>query len=129
MSDPSFEHRLGRLFAEPPPLAGHAEFTAAVQARLERGWAMRRILIGVAGGVGGLVAAAQVVGANLVERVAVASQGADSRAHNLVADLVARGEATLHLHALPVGGEVLWMVAGLAAVGVALVAARLAEAF
>ena len=129
MSDPSFEHRLARLFAEPPPLTGHAEFTAAVQARLERGWAMRRILIGTAGGVGGLVAAAQVVGANLVERVAVASQGADSRAHNLAADLVARGEATLHLHALPLGGEVVWMVAGLAAVGVALVAARLAEAF
>ena len=129
MSDPSFEHRLARLFAEPPPLAGHAEFTAAVQARLERSWAMRRILIGTAGGVGGLVAAAQVVGANLVERVAVASQGADSRAHNLAADLVARGEATLHLQSLPLGGEVLWMVAGLAAVGVALVAARLAEAF
>ena len=61
MSDPSFEHQLGRLFAEPPSLTGHVEFTAAVQARLERGWAMRRILIGAAGVVGGLVAAGLLV--------------------------------------------------------------------
>ena len=128
MSDPLFEHQLGRLFAEPPPLADQPDFTAAVQARLERGWAMRRVLIGAAGGVGGLVAAAQVVDANLVQRVAVASQGADNRAHNLAADLMARGEATLHLQSLPPGGEVLWMVAGLAAMGVALVAARLMDA-
>ncbi len=128
MADPSFEHQLGRLFAEPPSLPGQAEFTAVVQARLERGWAMRRVLIGAAGVLGGLVAAAQVVGANLVQRVAVASQGADSRAHNLAADLMARGEATLHLQSLPLGGEVLWMVAGLAAMGVALVAARLMDA-
>ena len=127
MSDPSFEHQLGRLFAEPPPLAGHAEFTTAVQARLERGWAMRRVLIGTAGVVGGLVAAGQVVGANLVQRAAVASQGADSRVHDLATDLLSRGEATLHLQSLPLGGEVLWMVAGLAAMGVALVAARLME--
>jgi hypothetical protein len=129
MSDPSFEHQLGRLFAEPPLLTGHAEFTAAVQARLERGWAMRRILIGAAGVIGGLVATAQVVGANLVQRVAVASQGADNRVRDAAVDLVARGEATLHLQSLPIGGEVLWMVAGLAAMGVALVAARLMEAF
>ncbi len=128
MSDPSFEHQLGRLFAEPPALTGHAEFAAAVQGRLERGWAMRRVLIGAAGVVGGLLAAGQVVGANLVQRVAVASQGADSRAHNLAANLVTRGEATLHLQSLPLGGEVLWMVAGLAALGVALVAARVMDA-
>ena len=98
-----------------------------MQARLERGWAMRRVLIGAAGVVGGLVAAGQVVGANLVQRAAVVSQGADSRAHNLAVDLLARGEATLHLQSMPLGGEVLWMVAGLAAMGVALVAARVME--
>ena len=129
MSDPSFERQLGRLFAEPPPLSGQAEFTAAVQARLERGWAMRRLLIGTAGVVGGLVATAQVVGANLVQRVSVASQGADSRAHDLAAELVARGGAMVHVRSLPIGGEALWMVAGLAALGVALVAARLMESF
>ena len=88
---------------------------------------MRRVLIGTAGVGGGLVAAGQVVGANLVQRAAVASQGADSRAHDLAADLLARGEAMLHLQPLPLGGEVIWMVAGLAAMGVALVAARLME--
>ncbi len=129
MADPSFEQQLGRLFAEAPPLTGQAEFTAAVRARLERGWTMRRLLIGAAGLVGGLVAAAQVVGANLVQRAAVVSQGADSRAHNLAAELLVRGEATFHLQSLPLGGEVVWMVAGLAAMGVALVAARLMDVF
>ncbi|WP_174300669.1 hypothetical protein [Caulobacter sp. S45] len=128
MSDPSFEQELGRLFAEPPPLTSHADFTLAVKARLDRGWAMRRVLIGAAGVVGGLVAAGQVVGANLVQRAAMASQGADNRVHDVAADLLARGEATLHLQSLPLGGEVLWMVAGLAAMGVALLAARLMEA-
>ena len=126
MSDPSFDHQLARLFAEPPPLPDAPRFTAAVQARLERGWAMRRVLIGAAGLVGGVVAAVQVVGANLVQRVAVASQTADTRAQDAAADLIARGHTALH--ALPLGGEALWMVAGLAALGVALAAARLMEA-
>ncbi len=128
MSDPFFEHHLGRLFAEPPALADQAAFTASVQARLERNWAMRRVLIGAAGVVGGLVATAQVVGANLVQRVTLASRGADDRAHDVVAELIARGHTALGLHSFPIGGEALWMVAGLAAVGVALVAARLMDA-
>ena len=128
MSDPFFEHHIGRLFAEPQAFADQAAFTASVQARLERNWAMRRILIGTAGVVGGLITTAQVVGANLVQRVGIASRGADGRVHDLAATLIARGQTTLAIHALSISGEALWMVAGLAAVGVALVAARLMDA-
>ena len=129
MADPSFDTQLARLFAEPPPLPDASAFTAAVQTRLERGWALRRVAIGAAGGVGGLVAAGQVVGANLLQRAAVASHSADTRAHDVAAELIGRGQAMLHLAALPFGGEALWMVAGLAALGVALAAARLMESF
>ena len=129
MSDPSFDHQIAALFAEPSAFADQAAFTAAVQSRLERGWALRRALIGLAGGIGGLIAAAQVLGANLVQRAAAASQNADLHAHDLVAELMMYGRSALHIPSLPLGGEALWMVAGLAAVGLALLAARVMEAF
>lgn len=128
MSEPSFEHQLSRLFAEAPALPDPAGFTAVVQARLDRGWRMRRILIGAAGSVGGLLAAFQIAQANLVERAAAASHTADDRAHDLAAQLLVRGASFLHLHGVAASGEVVWMVAGLGAVGLALVAARLVEA-
>ncbi len=127
MSD--IDHQIARLFAEPPVFSDQAAFTMAVQSRLERGWAMRRVLIGAAGGVGGLIAAAQVVGANLVQRAAAVSQSADLRAQDFVAELAARGQSVVHIHAPPLGGEAFWMVAGLAAVGVGFLAARLMEVF
>jgi hypothetical protein len=128
MADPSFEQLVCRMYAEPPPMADQAAFTEAVARRLERGWAMRRVLIGAAGVVGGLVAAAQVVGANLVQRVGAVSERADTRAHDVADLLLARTQALLGVH-LPIGGEALWMVAGLAGVGVALAAARVMETF
>ena len=129
MSDPSLDQQVGRLFADAPAFADQAAFTAAVQSRLERNWVLRRLMIGLAGGIGGLIAAVQVVGADLVQRLASASQSAGLHAHDLITELVMRGRAVLHVHASPVGGEALWMVAGLAAVGLALLAARLIEAF
>ena len=127
MSDPSFEHQLGRLFAEQPTFPDQPAFTAAVQARLERGWTVRRLMIGAAGSVGGLIAAVQIVHADLVHRSGSASHTADDRAHDLAAELIARSQAALHLQTLPFGGEVVWMVAGLGAVGLALVAARVMD--
>ena len=129
MSEPSFEHQLHRMFAEPMPLGDPGGFTATVQARLERGWAMRRLLIGAAGVLGGLIVAAQVVGANLVQRATAVSQSADTRVHDLAAELMTRGETALHAQPLPIGGEALWMVVGLAAVGLGLAFARLMEQF
>lgn len=128
MSDPSFEHQLGRLFAESPPFPDQQAFTGAVRARLERGWRLRRLLIGAAGSAGGLIAAVQILEANLVQRAAAVSHTADNRAHDLFAELTARSVNVLHAHNLPVGGEVVWMVAGLGAVGLALAAARVIDA-
>jgi hypothetical protein len=129
MSDSAFEQRLARLFAEPPALPDQPAFTQAVQARLERGWRMRRVLIGAAGSAGGLIAAVQILQANLVHRAAEVSHTADDRAHDLLAELAMRMAALMHAHNLPIGGEALWMVAGLGAVGLALAAARLLDQF
>ena len=129
MSDPSFERQLGRMFADAPPLSDAAAFTASVQARLERGWTLRRVMIGSAGAVGGLLAATQMLQANLVQRASEASRTADARSHDLAAELTARGLALLHTYAPSASAEVLWMVAGLGAVGLALVGARLMERF
>jgi hypothetical protein len=128
MSDPSFEHQIARLFAEAPHFPDQQAFTGAVQARLERGWRLRRLLIGAAGSAGGLLAAGQILEANLVQRAAAASQTADDRAHDLLAEASARAIDFLHVHNLAFGGEVVWMVAGLGAVGLALAAARLMDA-
>jgi hypothetical protein len=124
MAEPNFEHQVARLFSETSGFPDQRDFTQAVQARLERGWGVRRLLIGAAGASGGLVAAVQVFQANLVERAAAASHDADLR----VNDLAERGIALLHLH-VSFGGEVVWMVAGLGALGLALAAARLADRF
>ncbi len=128
MSDPTFEHHVARLFAEPDAFDDQAAFAAAIQVRLDRGWVVRRVLIGTAGVVGGLVAAAQIVGADLVQRVSVASQSADLQVHSVAAMVLARGQAAVGAHLPPLGGEALWMVAGLAVVGVALAAVRVSDA-
>jgi hypothetical protein len=128
MADPSFEQLVCRLYAEPPATADASAFAAKVSRRLERGWALRRVLIGAAGVVGGLIAAAQVVGANVVQRVSAASETADNRAHDVADIILARSHLLFGGH-LPIGGEALWMVGGLAAVGVALAAARVMETF
>lgn len=65
MAQVEFEHTLLDLFAEAPAMQGGTAFLAAVEARLERGWMMRRWLIGGLGAVGGLVAASQWATASL----------------------------------------------------------------
>jgi hypothetical protein len=130
MAEPSFETQLQRLFAEAPAYPDAALFTARVQQRLDRGWALRRGMIGVAGVAGGLIAAGQFVSSHLVARASVASQDASIQVQDQV-NAVERwldGHAPA-LHGLPMGADGLWLVAGLAAMGLALLAARVMERF
>jgi hypothetical protein len=59
MADADFEQDLMAMFAEPPPLGGGEAFTLLVRSRLERGWTMRRWMIGGLGAAGGVLAASQ----------------------------------------------------------------------
>ena len=61
-SDPEFDARLGREFAEAPAFGDADGFARRIEDRLGRSWALRRLLIGLAGIAGGLVAAGQMLG-------------------------------------------------------------------
>ena len=69
MADANFEFRLERLFADAPAAPDADLFAAIVMSRLDRGWTTRRAFIGVMGLVGGLIGAAQIVGAGASARL------------------------------------------------------------
>ena len=125
MADPEFENRLGKWFAEVPAFADADVFARRIEARLDRSWAVRRVLIGAAGLGGGLVAGGQMLGANVFQRVAAVSDAS--------MQAVSQGARTVGqlrmLSMLPVGGEVIWMGAGLAVLAVVLMATRSLEDF
>jgi len=126
VSDPSFDARLQRLFADHPHYPDAPLFAAEVEGRLSRGWALRRMLIGAAGVVGGLIAVAQIAGAGLVGRLGAAGRLARDTAstlHATAAELPGPIGGVGQL-ALPFGGEVLWLVAGLAVLAGAFLASR-----
>jgi hypothetical protein len=76
MVEASFERRLERLFADSPELPDCHAFAAGVEAKLGRGWAARRWLIGAAGVVGGVIGASQLMASNLFQRVDSAEESA-----------------------------------------------------
>jgi hypothetical protein len=128
MSDFEFESRLERMFSQPPPVTDPGVFAAQVQARLERGWALRRMMIWVAGLTGGSVAASQAFGSGILARlnevnvpVSPLLQEAGSPGRLLASDGLGA--------ALAGGGEVLWIAAALLAVTVGIAATQLSDAF
>lgn len=74
MTDPGFEHRLQRMFAEAPPRPDAALFAAQVRERLERGWMWRRLAIGLAGALGGFLVIWQLAGSTVMARVGEVSR-------------------------------------------------------
>ena len=127
MDDPAFEMRLGRLFAEAPQYPDCLLFANQIESRLGRGWALRRVLIASAGIVGGLIAAGQMIGSGLAARidgathmVSAAQQGFSHLPLPLAPQLSILGD-------MPFGGEVVWLVLGLAVLAGALFAGRSLE--
>ncbi len=125
MADPEFDARLGRMFSESPAFADADGFAYRVEARLARSWTLRRVLIGLAGLIGGLVAAGQMLGAHLWQAVggfASTSSQALARGGQALGQLQVLGD-------LPIGAEVMWVGLGLATLAVVLMAARALEEF
>jgi len=127
MSDFDFESRLERMFQQPPPVTDPGVFAVQVQARLERGWAFRRALIGVAGVLGGAVAASQAFGSGVLARLG--EVGAP------VGPLLADAGSGQLLSSDSLGaamsgsGEVIWIAAAMLALTVGIAATRLSDAF
>jgi hypothetical protein len=125
MSDPGFDTRLGRLYAETPAFADADVFARRIEDRLARTWTVRRTLIGLAGLIGGVIAAAQMLGGHIWQAAAGLSSAS-------VAAITRGGQAVGQFRVLtdlPIGGEVLWMGLGLAVLAVVLMAARSLEEF
>jgi len=127
MDDPAFEMHLGRLFAESPAYPDAQMFAQAIESRLGRGWALRRVLIAGAGVAGGLIAVGQLIGSGLVARldgasrmIAAARQGVVHMPSPIQPQLNALSD-------LPFGTEVIWLVVGLAVLAGALLAGRTLE--
>jgi hypothetical protein len=127
LDDPAFEMRVGRLFAEAPAFPDSPLFALEIESRLGRGWALRRTLIAAAGACGGVLAVGQTIGSGFIERInGLSHMLAAARAGlgNLPAPLALKVGA---LPDMPFGGEVVWLVLGLALLAGALLFGRSLE--
>jgi len=126
MAEFDLDAHLSRLYADPPPLPDAERFAAQVTARLDRGWAIRRVLIGAAGVVAGLVAAVQIVGARFATDVqSVSKVGMASLNHEMVQGM----DRLSQVMTTPASAETLWLAAALAAVALAFGMTRAMEEF
>ena len=118
MAELEFEARLDRMFAQPPFFPDAAIFALKVDHRLERGWSLRRMLIG------GLFGVAQVVSSGLLSRAELLSAQSSKLLSQNLHQLI-----PLHLSFLdlPFGREVLGMSAALAAIALVLGLTRAIE--
>ena len=126
MAELEFERRLERLFSEPPAFSDEKAFAVSVEQKLDRGWTLRRWIIGAAGLVGGVVGASQLIMSNFVERVETASQGSTRLIEAGFTQWTPRLEM---LSALPAGSSVVWIAGGMAVLAIGFVVTRVLEEF
>jgi hypothetical protein len=119
-----FEARLGRLFSEPPAFADADDFARSVVARLDRGWQLRSLVIGLTGLIGGTIGVSQMMAVNLFGQIESVSAVQGQRLGTQLGQIF---PTHLALPSLPFGGEGLWMSAGLAAVAVVFALTRALE--
>jgi hypothetical protein len=127
LDDPAFEMRLGRLFSEAPHYPDCQLFADQIESRLGRGWALRRVLIAAAGVAGGLIAAGQMIGSGLAARLSGASHMVSATRQGVSQLPLPLMPQLSVLSDMPFGGEVVWLVLGLAVLAGALLAGRSLE--
>ena len=123
MADLDFETQLSRLYGQTPVFRDADLFAQQVTSRLDRGWALRRVLIGATGVVAGVAAAAQLVGARFASEFSEMSQyGAQQF------DLGLEKQTHRYDQLFTLGGsETLWLVAALAGLALAFGITRLMD--
>lgn len=124
MAEMEVERTIERLFARSPELPDAELFAERVQRRLDRGWTARRLMIGAAGLVGGVIGASQLIMSNLFSRAEAASTESARVLTSGVRQLAPQAE---WLFSRPAGIEAVWLVAGLAVVAMGLVLTRIIE--
>ena len=125
MAEVEFERALERMFARAPDVVVDAEsFADRVQRRLDRGWAARRLLIGSAGVVGGIIGASQLIMSNLFSRAEAASSESARVLTTGVRQIAPQAD---WLFSRPAGVETIWVAAGLAVLALGFVLTRIIE--
>lgn len=125
MPDRSFEAELERRFADAPAFPDADVFAARVNLVLDRGWGLRRLLIGGLGLAGGLIGGIQILRLDVLEHVS----GLQASAQSLVATGLAhfpkvRAAADMISSGASMDAEVLWMSGGLAILAIGLFVTR-----
>ncbi len=121
MADLEFEGRLDRLFAEAPIFGDADAFARRVQNRLDRSWALRRVMIGGLGVMGGLISVVQLAASGAISRAEVLSTQSAK-----VLSIAIANHLPAHLlsDSMPLGPEFIWAALGLGVVAVGLALMR-----
>ena len=126
MAEIDFERRLERMFGEAPAFPDDAAFAARVESRLDRGWNLRRGLIGIAGLAGGVVGGSQLILSNFVQQVEEASAGSS----RIFQAGIAQARPGLDLFAMVQSDwTMVWVASALAVVALGFVLTRVMEEF
>ena len=124
MAELDFDRSLERLFADPPYFNDAEAFAQRVEGKLNRGWNMRRWLIGCAGVVGGLVGVSQLIMSSVLERVETVSHGSTKAIEAGIAQV--RPSFDL-LSLVQSDWAVVWVASALAVVAMGFVLTRVIE--
>ena len=123
MAEVDFERRLERLFADGPAMSDADAFAARVERKLDRGWTVRRWLIGAAGVAGGIIGVSQLLLSNVSDEI----QNAEGSVRLLSAGLKQVAPRGDWIAVLSGGGTGLWIAAALAVVSMGFVLSRVIE--
>jgi hypothetical protein len=123
LADLDFEAQLSRLYGQAPVFRDAELFTQQVTEKLDRGWAVRRMVIGATGVVAGLAAAAQLIGSRFADEFSTMSHDGVQKLDLGLDKAMARYDQLFTLG----GTETLWLAAVLAAAALAFAVTRLLD--
>ena len=123
MADQDFEAQLSRLYGQPPVCRDAELFAQQVTERLDRGWALRRVVIGATGVVAGLAAAVQLVGGRFADEFSAMSRDGAQQLDLGLGQLTRRYDQLFTMG----GSETLWIAAALALLALAFGVTRLMD--
>ena len=123
MADLDFETQLTRLYGQAPAFPDAELFTQQVTEKLDRGWALRRVVIGATGVVAGVAAAVQLVSARFADEFSEMSQGGARQLYASMDKVTDRYDQLFTLG----GSETLWLGAALVVLALGFAVTRLVD--
>ncbi len=123
MADLDFETQLSRLYGQPPVFRDSEQFAQQVAGRLDRGWALRRAVIGATGVVAGLAVAFQLIGSRFASEFSNLSRDGAEKLDLGLDKVMARYDQFFSMGS----AETIWLAAVLAALALAFVVTRLVD--